>query len=189
MKNKKFLLVAAIAMLAFSTYSWNGNKSENAAATEETATAAPEKPLVFAEFVALDLSSYGIPVVTKAPKDAKVIKSTTKGEVFVYGGKLFKLTFSIHEGNAEESVGMIKEITGDKEMNPGFDKFVTEDPTGFIKQNKEGKLAFTYGVTTGKSSVIIREGMTFDQSPDKFTDYSADDVKLMYEAAKATKAK
>lgn len=190
MKNRKFLLFAAIATLTFTTYSCNGNKSEGAtevAATEETA--APEKPLVFAEFVDLDLSSYGIPVVTKAPKDAKVIKSTTEGEVFVYGGKLFKLTFSIHEGTAEESVGLIKEITGDKEMNPGFDKFVAEDPTGFMKQNKEGKLAFTHGVTTGQSSVIIQEGMGFDQSPDQFTDYSADDIKLMYEAAKATVAK
>lgn len=188
MKNKKSLLLAAIATLAITTYSCNGSKSEGAAAATEE-TAAPEKPLVFAEFVDLDLSSYGIPVVTKAPKDAKVIKSTTEGEIFVYGGKLFKLTFSIREGNAEESVGLIKEMTGDKEMNPGFDKFVTEDPTGFVKQNNEGKLAFTYGVTTGQSSVVIQEGMSHDQSPDQFTDYSADDVKLMYEAAKATVAK
>jgi len=189
MKNKKFLLVAIFASLAFATYSCNGNKSENVAATEETATAAPEKPLVFAEFVDLDLSSYGIPVVTKAPKDAKVIKSTTEGEVFVYGGKVFKLTFANREGNAEESVGIIKGITSDKEINTSFDKFVTEDPTGFIRQNKDGKLSFTYGVTTGTSSVVIQQGMSFDQSPDQFTDYSADDVKLMYEAAKATIAK
>ncbi|RZJ70740.1 hypothetical protein [Flavobacterium sp.] len=187
MKKKNLLVLTAIAALSITAYSCNGSKSAEGATAEENAT--PEKPLVFAEFVDLDLSSYGIPVVTKAPKDAKVIKSTTEGEIFVYGGKAFKLTFMLREGTAEESVGQIKEMTGDKEMNPSFDKFVTEDPTGFIKSNKEGKLSFTYGVTTGESSVIIQEGMTYDQSPDQFTDYSPADVKLMYEAAKASVAK
>lgn len=188
MKNKKTLLLAAISTLAMTAYSC-GSKSEGEAPKTEEAAAAPEKPLLFAEFVDLDLSADGIPVVVKAPKGAKVIKSTTEGELFVYGGKVFKLTLSTHEGTPEEAVGVIKEMTGDKELNPGFDKFVTEDPTGFVKQNTEGKLAFTYGVAVGESTVIIQEGMGYDQSPDQFTDYSADDVKLMYEAAKATVAK
>ncbi|MEL1243615.1 hypothetical protein AAEO56_05025 [Flavobacterium sp. DGU11] len=192
MKNKVFL-VTALAALALTTYSCKGDKAAEGKATEAEATsetpAAEDKPLVGSEFVDLDLSSEGIPIILKAPKDAKIIKSTTEGELFVYGGKRFKLTVSKRDGTAENSVGMIKELQADKELNPSFDKITDDKPTAFMKADTKGKLSFTVGITTGESSVIIQEGMGFDQSPDQFTDYTNDDINLMYDAANTAVAK
>ncbi|AWH84855.1 hypothetical protein HYN59_06815 [Flavobacterium album] len=190
MKNKLFLL-SAIAALAFTTYSCKGDKAKEGTETEAAteAPAAEDKPLVGSEFVDLDLSGEGIPIILKAPKDAKIIKSTTEGELFVYGGKRFKLTVSKNEGTAEEAVGNIKVLSTDKELNPSFDKLVDDKPTAFMKADTKGKLSFTVGITTGESSVIIQEGMGFDQSPDQFTDYTNDDINLMYDAANTAVAK
>ncbi len=192
MKNKKLFLLSALAAFAFTTYSCKGDKTAEAGTQTEAKTeekAVEDKPLNGAEFVDLDLSSEGIPIVLKAPKDAKIIKSTTEGELFVYGGKRFKLTVSKRDGTAESSVGMIKELQADKELNPSFDKLVDDKPTAFMKADTKGKVSFTVGITTGGSSVIIQEGMTFDQSPDQFTDYTNDDINLMYDAANTAVAK
>lgn len=194
MKNKKVFLVSALAALSMATYSCKGDKAAEAGtetATEATTetTAAEDKPLVGAEFVDLDLSGEGMPIILKAPKDAKIVKSSTGGDLYVYGGKRFKLTVSKSEGSAEEAVANIKLITTDKEMNPSFDKLVDDQPTAFMKSDTQGKLAFTVGITTAEGSVIIQEGMGFDQSPDKFTDYTNDDINLMYDAANTAVAK
>jgi hypothetical protein len=192
MKNKKLFLLSTIAALAFTTYSCKGDKAAEAGTATKAKTeekAAEDKPLNGAEFVDLDLSSEGMPIILKAPKDAKIIKSTTEGELFVYGGKRFKLTVSKREGTAENNVGMIKELQADKELNPSFDKLVDEKPTAFMKADTKGKVSFTVGIPTGESSVIIQEGMTFDQSPDQFTDYTNDDINLMYDAANTAVAK
>ncbi len=74
-------------------------------------------------------------------------------------------------------------------MNPSFDKFEEEDTHSFLKKNKEGRLTFTHGLEADGKTILVSEGMPYDISPDQFSDYSADDIKIMYEAAKATKAK
>lgn len=186
MKNKKMILMGAIAALTLLTYSCKGDKDTKAAAETE---AAAEKPLVFAEFTDLDLSAEGIPVVIKAPKDAKVIKSTTDGELFVYGGKLFKLTLAKRDGSAEDNVSLLKEMSTDKELNPSFDKLTVDEPTAYVKAKKDGELSFTVGVNTAEGCIIIQEGMSYDQNPDQFSDYSPADVQLMFDAAKTATAK
>ncbi len=193
MKNNKLFLATALAALAFTTYSCKGDKATEGteAETAETEAAAPAKPLVFAEFVDLDLSSNGMPMVIKAPKDAKIIKSTiSEDEIFVYGGERFKLTLKKMSGTAENSVATMKELQADKDLNPSFDKLVEDLPTSYLKASKDGTLSFITAVTTSEEScIMVQEGMIGDQSPDQFTDYSADDIRLMYEAAKTLKAK
>ncbi|MCW4469315.1 hypothetical protein OGH69_10090 [Flavobacterium sp. MFBS3-15] len=194
MKNKKIFLVSTLAMLTLSLYSCKGDKIPTEGAgteTAETETAAPEeKPLVFAEFTELDLSPEGMPVTIKAPKDAKVIKGSIEGEVYVYGGKRFKLSVKQMSGTAESTVATMKELQADKDLNPSFDKLVEDQPAYYLKASTDGTLSFIYAITTGdESSILVQEGMPHDQSPDQFTDYSNDDVKLMLEAAKTLKAK
>lgn len=191
MKNKKLLLAISLAALTLSLYSCKGDKipTEGAEAAAET-EASVEKPLVFAEFTDLDLSAEGFPVTIKAPKNAKVIKSTIEGEVYVYAGKRFKLSIKEMPGTAEGSVATMKELQADKELNPSFDKLVEDQPTYYLKATTDGQLSFVYALTTSEESCfMVTEGMPYSDSPDQFTDYSNDDVKLMLEAAKTLKAK
>lgn len=167
----------------------NGDKAAAGEATATDAAAATDKHYTAADLVDLDLSSSGIAVVTKAPKDAKVMKYEVNGDICVYGGKFFKLTFSTMDGAAVDNFSMLKEMTSDKELNSSFDKFEAEDGDSFLKKNKKGEFAFIRSIDAGGKTVNISEGMPYDISPDQFSDYSADDVKIMYEAAKATAAK
>lgn len=193
MKNKKSFLLSALVALAMSVYSCKGDKihAEGAEAeTAETETAAAEKPLVFAEFAELDLSTEGMPITIKAPKDAKVIKGSVEGEVYIYGGKRFKLSVKQMAGTAESTVATLKELQADKELNPSFDKLVEDQQTYYLKANNDGTLSFITAVTTGEEScILVQEGMPHDQSPDQFTDYTVEDIKLMFETAKTLKAK
>ncbi len=167
-----------------------------AKASGETETTTPPTEIVAtdvhytaADLVDLDLSSYGFPVMTKAPKDAKIIKATSGTEVYVLAGKFFKLTFSDMDGAVADNMDMVKSMVTDKEMNPSFDKLELDEAMSFLKKNKEGKLSFRVFGDLGAKTLIITEGIPFDLSPDGFTDYAADDMKLMYEAAKATVVK
>lgn len=166
-----------------------GNSNVASAPATNTLSATSESNDVHytvADLVDLDLSSYGIPVITKAPKGSKVMKYAASGEISVYGGKFFKITFSQMDGALDDNFTLIKEMVSDKELNPSFDKFEAEEKYSFLKKNKEGKFAFSCALQSGDKTIFIAEGMAYDISPDKFTDYSPEDVKLMYEAAKAT---
>ena len=193
MKNKKMILLCGFAALALSISSCKGDKTANGeTAVSETETVVEDEPLVVedepldgAKFVDLDLGSEGLPVALKAPKDAKIIESSTEGTLFVYGGKRFKLTLSsVEDQSVEEYVALLREFKKDPEMNPSFDKFIYDDATGYMAADKDGKLTFTVGVPVGDNCVIIQEGIDFDKSPDQFTDYTAEDVQLMYDAAR-----
>ena len=155
----------------------------------EPAVAVNETHYEVTDLVDLDLSANGIPVITKAPKDAKIMTYDLPKSVIVYGGKFFKLTFEASEGSVAENLDGLKSIATNKDVNPNFDKLEVDEKNGFLKKNKDGKLSFIYMVSAGGKAVSIVEGMPYDISPDQFSDYSADDVKLMFEAAKATKAK
>jgi len=149
------------------------------------------------DLVDFDLSSKGINVITKAPKGARVIKDGN--DIVVYGGKFFKITFSKQDfvnpfnedekyESISEKVADLKTVAGDIDMNPSFIKFEAEVKNGFLKRSKTG-LTFVVGVKSGEAAIIITDGMSYDNSPDKFTKYSDEDIKVMYEAAKATLAK
>ncbi len=190
----KTILTGCIALsLVLTSCGGSGNKTEagNAAASTE----APAEPAVnethfkLSDLVDLDLSSNGIPVTVKAPKDSKVIVYKTNGDVCVYGGKFFKLTFSQMDGALADNMEMIKGMIVDKELNPSFGKIEAEDANGFLKADKDGKVSFRQFVQAGEKTVIISEGMPYDISPDQFTDYSNDDIKTMYEAAKTAVVK
>lgn len=157
--------------------------------TESTEPKVNETHFTAADLVDLDLSTNGIPMTVKAPKDAKVMVYKTNGDVCVYGGKFFKLTFSQMDGAMEDNMEMIKSMIVDKEINPSFDKIEAEDQNGFLKLDKGGKASFRQFVQSGQKTVIISEGMPYDISPDQFTDYTNDDIKVMYEAAKTAAAK
>lgn len=101
----------------------------------------------------------------------------------------FSLTICKTHTNIAEKVADIKILAGDAEVNPGFVKFEIEDKNGFLERSKTTGLTFTYGVRAGDKAIMISDGITYDISPDKFTKYSDDDVKVMYEAAKATVGK
>ena len=182
-----------IGCLASSLMLMSCGSSTEPAAAEGTATeaAAPTTDVHYAvaDLVDLDLTDHGIAVITKAPKDAKVMKYEVNGNICVYGGKFFKLTFSKMDGNADDTFNDIKSLVVDKELNPSFSGFEAEDKNSFLKKNTDGQLAFTHALDAGGAAIIIQEGMPYDISPDQFSDYAAEDVKIMYEAAKATKAK
>lgn len=173
--------------LSLTTYQAQTSKSNNT-----------ETHFKVSDLVDLDLSSKGFNVITKAPKGARIIQDGD--DIAVYGGKFFKMTLSkqdfshpFNEGETyssiAEKVADIKILAGDAEMNPGFVKFEAEDKNGFLKRSTTTGLTFTYGIKTGDKAIMISDGITYDISPDKFTKYTDDDVKVMYEAAKATVAK
>ena len=88
-------------------------------------------------------------------------------------------------------IGMILMLIGfasDSELSPGFKKIESDEQNGFLKRSESG-LSFFYGVKSGDKAITITEGMSYDKSPDKFTKYSDEDIKVMYEAAKATVSK
>lgn len=160
-------------------------QSNGKEAAETTASAAPtDVHYKLTDLVDLDLSAHGLPVIVKAPKDAKVIPYSVNGDICIYGGKFFKITVSQMDGALDQNLGTMKAIVADKEMNPSFDKFEVEDDNSFLKRNTKGELAFLSGMQWGEKTVFIADGIPFDISPDQFTDYPAEDVKLMYEAAK-----
>jgi hypothetical protein len=169
-----------------------GEKAEDGTATETATineTALTETHFTMTDLVDFDMSSTGINVITKAPKNAKTFKYDANGNISVYGGKFFKISFSYLDGSVADVISSIKGSLTDKEMNPSFDKVEMEDETGFLIKSTDGKLSFNHGIQVGDKTLIISEGMPYDISPDQFTDYTAEDVKLMYEAAKATKIK
>lgn len=188
----KTILTGCIA-LTFALSSCGGSSEKPAtdgAATETSAESAiNETHFTINDLVDLDLSSNGIPMTVKAPKDSKVMVYKTNGDVCVYGGKFFKLTFSQMDGAVEDNMDMIKGMIVDKELNPSFGKIEAEDQNGFMKSDKEGKVSFRQFVQAGQKTVIISEGMPYDISPDQFTDYTNDDIKVMYESAKTAVAK
>jgi hypothetical protein len=164
---------------------------EEVKSTETTATetAISEKHYTAADLVEFDLSSAGINVITLAPKGAKTIKYEVNGNITVYGGKFFKNTFSFLDGIVADQMSESKSMQSNKELNPSFDKFEQEDETGFLSKKTDGTLSFTRMVQVGTKTLFIQEGMPYDVSPDQFTEYSPEDIKIMYEAAKATKIK
>jgi hypothetical protein len=186
--NQNKMKKTILGLMAFTIIlsSCGGGAAKEGAEAESKVT---ETHYTAADLVDFDLSTSGIPLVTKAPKDARVIKSTNNKDITVYGGKFFKVTFSEMDGTAEENISSMKSIVSDKELNPSFEKFEAEDKNGFLKINKEGKLAFSCFYDANGKTILAQEGMQYDLSPDQFSDYSAEDVKLMFEAAKATKAK
>ncbi len=148
-----------------------------------------EKHFTATDLVDLDLSSYGIPVITKVPAGAQVLKYDVDGSISVFGGKFFKMNFKMMDGTVADNISMMLMMTTDAEMNPSFNAIEAQDDNGYLKSDKEGKLAFVHGVDVAGSSLIISDGMPYDISPDKFTDYTPEDIKLWYEAAKATDVK
>jgi hypothetical protein len=153
-----------------------------------------------ADLVDFDLSANGLPIITKAPQGARVIIEKSSGDIIVYGGKFFKITFKKNDfknpfsddeefENIAAVIDFYKSMASDADMNPSFDKFEIEEENGYLKKNKDGKLSFLCGLKVGTNAVLMSEGMTYDLSPDKYTDYSVDDVKVMFQAAKATKIK
>jgi hypothetical protein len=188
----KTMLTACIALtLVLTSCGGSANKATTEGASTETSaeSAINETHFKVADLVDLNLSSNGIPMTVKAPKDSKVMVYKTNGDVCVYGGKFFKLTFSQMDGVLADNMEMIKGMIVDKELNPSFGKIEAEDANGFLKSDKEGKVSFRQFVQTGEKTVIISEGMPYDISPDQFTDYTNDDIKVMYEAAKTAVVK
>lgn len=192
-KRPAHLILTACVALSISLTSCGGG--EHKAGNETASTQATAEPAVnethykMADLVDLDLSAHGIPVTFKAPKDSKVMVYKANGDVCVYGGKFFKLTFSQMDGAVADNMDMIKSMIMDKELNPSFAKIEAEDANGFLKADTQGKVSFRQFVQAGDKTIIVSEGMPYDLSPDQFTDYSNDDVKLMYEAAKTTVTK
>lgn len=149
------------------------------------------------DLIDFDLSSKEINVITKAPKGAKIIQDGNN--IVVYGGKYFKITFIKEDfsnpfnedekyNSIAEKIADLKILASDSELSPGFKKFESDEQNGFLKRSESG-LSFFYGVKSGDKAITITEGMSYDKSPDKFTKYSDEDIKVMYEAAKATVSK
>lgn len=190
--NSKMIFVSCITVgMMMAACGSSEHKADNQGAATEVASepAINETHFTAADLTDLDLSANGIPVTVKAPKNAQVMVYKTNGDVCVYGGKFFKLTFSQMDGAVADNMDMIKAMITDKDLNPSFGKIEAEDANGFMKSDKDGKVSFRQFVQAGDKTVIISEGMPYDISPDQFTDYSNDDINVMYEAAKTTVAK
>ncbi|MFN8286105.1 MAG: hypothetical protein U0V74_05090 [Chitinophagales bacterium] len=187
---KLFLVLAAPAVLFLSSCGGGSKTDEKAEGTSETsAPAASETHFKEADLVDLDMSSAGINVVAKAPKDSKIIKYEVDGSQNVYGGKFFKMSYKFMDGTVADNMALIKGMATDKELNPGFDKLEDETENGFLKKTTDGKLSFVHMLDLDGKTLIISDGMPYDVSPDQSTDYTADDIRTEYAAAKACKAK
>jgi hypothetical protein len=165
--------------------------ADSSATTDATPAEKKEevKHYTAADLIDLDLSAHGFPLIVKAPKGAKVVKSKLVEGIAIDGGKAFGFTISKNEG--ADAVYMhdgIKKLEATPESM--FAKFEAEDKTGFIKKNTEGKFSFKYYVDAGKDSYTVVEGIPFDliAAEDMYT-FTLDDIKVMYEAAKATTVK
>lgn len=190
MKKVSLFLMAAFAALFFTACGGSDKKAEEGEAAATEAAAPADKHYTAAELVDLDLSAQGVNAVVKAPAGAEVKKSSDGREVYVQAGKFFKMTVKNNEGSSADFLGMVKPMASDKELNPSFDKFEEESATGYLKKNTDGKMSFMHMIDKADgNSLVISEGVPFDVNSDGNTEYSADDVKVMYEAAKAAKAK
>lgn len=184
-------MMALVAALIVTSCGGGEKKgAEGEAAGAEAAAAPADKHYTAAELVDLDLSAQGVNAVVKAPAGAEIKKSSDGREVYVQAGKFFKMTVKNNEGASADFLGMVKPMASDKELNPSFDKFEDETETGYLKKNTDGKMSFLHMIDKADgNSLVISDGVAYDYNSDGNTEYSADDIKVMYEAAKASKAK
>lgn len=184
------MVLAAPAILFLSSCG-SGSSTENKTDGEaaNSSPAPSEAHFKETDLVDLDLSSAGINAVAKAPKDSKIIKYETDGSQNVYGGKYFKMSYKFIDGTVAENLEMFKAMATDKELNPGFDKLEDETENGYLKKTTDGKLSFVHMIDLDGKTLVITDGIPYDISPDQSTEYTADDIRTEYAAAKACKAK
>lgn len=186
---KKLFLVFAAPAVLFLSSCGGGSSSENKTEGAGSEQAATDKHFKAEDLVDLDMSASGMNVIAKAPKDSKIIAYETDHSQNVYGGKFFKMSYKFIDGGVEDNMELFKSMATDKDLNPSFDKLEDETANGFLKANKDGKLSFIYLVDVDGKTLVISDGMPYDVSPDQSTDYTPDDIRAEYAAAKACTAK
>ncbi len=140
-----------------------------------------------AKMVETDLSSYDIPIKINVPEGAEF---STEG-LFVERGvditkKKFMLSVEVYEEYADESGDIATIIQDDldfeKEME-GFDKVILEEAAGYIYStvDDDGKKDYNFlhvKIVNGLE-IHFTSGISF------FSNYTEDEIKIMYDAAKA----
>jgi hypothetical protein len=193
------LLIIAVILSSFASYKSITQKNKNSIYQIESKEVSNLHNKT-ADLLDFDLSAYGIGVITKAPQGARVIVEKSSGDIIVYGGKNFKITFKKTDFknpfNEDEEYADIAALIDDMKlmaitpgMDPNFEKLEVEEKNGYMTKSKSGKLYFVYGIKVGLDALKMTPGMTYDLSPDKFTDYTPDDIRVMFGAAKATRVK
>ena len=180
---KQFLTLTLIGALALILTTSCGGGSSTPAKPEPADIHYTAKDLVLK-----DLSADGIPATILAPKNATVIWTDDKREAYVYGGKFFKVTIYVRDTttSAEEANEEYRAIVTNKEVNPDFVKFVEESGTGYLREDKGNQLSFLIFVNRKAGGHYnLHDGITYDFSPDHSTDYTPDDIKVEYAAAKS----
>ena len=191
---KHFFALALIGATALILTTSCGGGSSNGKGGEAAATDKPkpaDNHYTEKDLVQKDLTADGINATVLAPKDAYVIWSKDKSEATVYGGKFFKFSINVSdtEQTAEGLYEILKPLVSNTQVNPDFVKFVEDKETGWLKENKGGKLSFVILVPRKAGNYKISDGMAFDDSPDQNTDYTAEDIKAEYAAGRSFKAK
>jgi len=192
---RHFFALTLIGAVAFILTTSCGGGSSSTEKGGETASAdkphPADKHYTEKDLVQKDLTADGINATVLAPKDAYVIWSKDKSDAYVYGGKFFKITVNVSDTvqSAEDAYAMLKPIVMNTSVNPDFVKFVDDRETGWLKESKGGKLGFLILFPRKAGSYKVSDGMAFDDSPDQSSEYTADDIKTEYAAARSFKAK
>ncbi len=140
-----------------------------------------------AKMVETDLSSYDIPIKINVPEGAEF---STEG-LFVERGlditkKKFMLSVEVYEEYADESGDIATIIQSNLEIDKGmdgFDKIILEEAAGYIFStvdddgNKD--YDFSYVRIVNGLEIHFTSGISF------FSNYTEDEIKIMYDAAKA----
>ena len=141
-----------------------------AACKKETAT----------DFVELDLLSYGMPIVIKAPSDPeiKTMDLVLSKDITVTKGKDFNL--QIFESDADtRDIGAIKSrLLNEVRNNPYFDTILADNKAGFIYRSQIDSTYTNYGFRyiriQSDKEYVFQQGLR-----GKFTEA---DVERMYQA-------
>ncbi len=176
-KNSIYVAILVAGMLA----SCGGSSdTTTGASTEQTAAASA---LTLESLVDTDLTSQGIPVTIKAPKDAKISKGSGETELIVDGGDNFKIEVrATKSSDITESINTQKEMVSDTSLYPSFEKFELNEPQGYVKKSTSGEKTFYYAVK------LNAEGGYVTIKNEVMSTFTPEAIDLMYQAAKLAKA-
>lgn len=195
---KFFLPLAASAAIALALTSCGGG-STDAAKSDASGDKATDKHYTsVSELTDVDLSSYGYPLVIKAPKGAKVMKDTVMKTLAIDGGKYFKCSVSQSSGAEADGMGasfafkLAHAANEDSTIAPHFSKYLVDKPDQMLVESKPGN-SNTFIVTVNAKKApayfTFHDGIAYDLNEDQNTDFTPADVKTMFEAATQAKAK
>ena len=135
-----------------------------------------------ANYVDLDLMSYEMPIVIKAPADAEIKKMDliVQRDITVKSGDDYYVQIFESDMSTSDANSVKEELLKDVQENPFFNALISEEANGFIYKtmidSTQENYGFRYVRIQGDKEYTFQTGM--------IGQFTLDQVKNMYEAVK-----